>query len=500
MRIAFQLPKPLSVAFLVVACASRLPAQPVATPVPELFEPTTLGPHQAVELEPYVVDSQAALVRLELLATISPQAKLELNLFPGRSFVAVVERVEKRADMRFTVAGRLEEQPLSSFIIVVEQDAVAAIIRAPMLSQVFSLRYVGDGVHLIQDIDSALIPPCDVGPLQAGGAPNRPEDNQEEAGAPPRWVEFDWQDSVCSPPAPVFDVMIVYTTLARNAAGGANTINARCQLAIEQANQGYENSLINARLRLVYRGEVNYSENGTMQDHLDRLTDPDDGIMDGVHPLRNTYWADFVSLWVTGPGGGLGWCVAEADEAFSVARWTNATNSFTFEHEIGHNQGCQHDRANADCTSAYSYSYGWRWIGNSGTQWRTIMAYPPGTRIQNFSNPDVLADGQPTGVPVGATNEAHNAQTINFRATTVEAFRTTRFDIWVDFAYGGTYQFGTFSNPFNNVAEGVANIITGVGASELPNLWIKAGATSETPTISTPMVIRACGGVVVIGQ
>jgi hypothetical protein len=51
------------------------------------------------------------------------------------------------------------------------------------------------------------------------------------------------------------------------------------------------------------------------------------------------------------------------------------------------------------------------------------------------------------------------------------------------------------------VADGVSEIITpGVGANELPNLWIKAGTTSETATISKTMIIKACGGSVIIGN
>jgi hypothetical protein len=127
------------------------------------------------------------------------------------------------------------------------------------------------------------------------------------------------------------------------------------------------------------------------------------------------------------------------------------------------------------------------------------MSYK-GTRVAHFSNPDVSFDGQPTGVPIGDPNEAHNAQTIINRKSTCEGFRLTRYDIWVDFSVGGGGN-GTFSSPYNTVTNGANQIITpGVGANELPNLWIKSGSTSETATISKTMIIKACGGSVIIGN
>jgi hypothetical protein len=61
---------------------------------------------------------------------------------------------------------------------------------------------------------------------------------------------------------------------------------------VELTNEAYENSQIYARMCLVYRGEVTYNENGTYSDHISRLTNSTDGIIDGVHALRDTYRAD----------------------------------------------------------------------------------------------------------------------------------------------------------------------------------------------------------------
>ena len=85
------------------------------------------------------------------------------------------------------------------------------------------------------------------------------------------------------------------------------------------------------------------------------------------------------------------------------------------------------------------------------------------------------------------------------RRATCEAFQATRYDIWVDFAFGGS-EAGTFANPYNTITEGVNNLATpGVGASEIPNLYIKEGSTNWTGTIDKTMRISTCGGIVRIG-
>jgi hypothetical protein len=111
--------------------------------------------------------------------------------------------------------------------------------------------------------------------------------------------------------------------------------------------------------------------------------------------------------------------------AFTVVNHECATGYYSFAHELGHNMGCHHDRDNAT-TGLYPYSYGWRFTGVSGSLYRTIMAYAPGTRVQRFSNPDVTYDGVPTGVPIGFANQSHNAATINNSAYTVANFRQSR--------------------------------------------------------------------------
>jgi hypothetical protein len=430
------------------------------------------------------------MVNLNLLATSHPGARLNLNLLSDTSFSGTVERIKRRAQKRLTITGSLHDAPGSSFIIVVNEDVAVGGIRTNLPNELYQLHYLGDGAHMVSRVDPRLYPPEEDECFSTNElkSPGGDESDNDPGGYTEISEAFT---ESCTEPEAVFDVLMAYTTLARQAMGGTNAAIAQCQLAIDVANDAYDNSEVPARMRLVHTMELTFSESGDQCDWLDWLKS-----QSAVTTARDTYRADFVNM-LTSTGTGCGWCNVSAGSAYSVAKWTRAVNSWTLAHEIGHNQGCQHNRADAGCTGIYSYSYGWHFIGDSSTHWGTVMSYE-GTRVAHFSDPDISFDGQPTGVPIGDPNEAHNAQTIINRTSTCEGFRLTRYDIWVDFSAGGGN--GRFISPYDTLADGVSEIIIpGVGANELPNLWIKTGSTSETTTITKTMIIRACGGSVIIG-
>ncbi len=148
------------------------------------------------------------------------------------------------------------------------------------------------------------------------------------------------------------------------------------------ANQAYINSNIDMQLNVVYIGEINYVETGKISVSLTNLTSANDGQMDEIHTLRNHYGADQVVL-ITADADACGIAyvmqtvsTSFAPYAFSVVHddstYACLSNS-SFAHELGHNQGDAHDRANTSSPGAYSYSYGYRLCQTGG--FRTVMSY-----------------------------------------------------------------------------------------------------------------------------
>jgi hypothetical protein len=342
-------------------------------------------------------------------ALLAPGAdrRLELNLFENASFAVALEA----ADQADTWRGVVEGDPPGTFTMVRRGDRYAASIRVPG-HMTYRIRPLDNGLHLVQEIDESALAPCGNDIEHAVAVPG---------GAGPGVA-------AASGDTQVIDVLVVYTENVRNAAGGQGAIETEIDLFVAETNGAYANSLINTQLNLVYAGEVDYDDVEHSPDHLYLLTNPEDGELDEVHGLRYNHQADMVALLVSdAPYCGVAWLMWSNSpnmdgSMFSVTRWN--CGGLVFAHELGHNMGCCHapgDGGGCGSGGLYPYSVGYRYNGDGGTLWRTVMAYAPGTRIPHFSNPDVFFDGEPTGAP----GEADNALTIDQTSPTIAAFRST---------------------------------------------------------------------------
>jgi predicted outer membrane repeat protein len=238
----------------------------------------------------------------------------------------------------------------------------------------------------------------------------------------------------CSDDQSIVDVLCVYTTLAKNAAGGAANLQARFQNAIDAANGAFTNSGINTggvnrlQLRVAGYAEVTYDEVAPQWlNHLERVTNTSDGFMDNVHALRDAAKADTVALAIDDTrfiGGAAWWAIWDQKDAFSCVNWrTLGGGDLLFAHEIGHNFGCAHDYEN-DASAPTSYARG-HYFTHNGQTYGTIMSYPGTIRLPMYSNPNLIAPGtnKPAGVPVGQTRAAYNALMIQQTRWTLANYR-----------------------------------------------------------------------------
>ena len=232
-------------------------------------------------------------------------------------------------------------------------------------------------------------------------------------------------------PGPLIDVMVVYTPSSRDVVGGTAAIEALIDSYFVYTNMVYEASGVHHRFRLVYAQEIAYVESGNSITDLERLRDPDDGFMDEVHPLRDTWGADLVSLINTSGSAGVAYVMEELSIAFESSAFSAIgadtdpiPPGLVFAHETGHNMGCHHNNEPGGPRGLFCYSFGYR---TPDEQWRTIMSSSPGTYVDFFSSPDLEFMGQPLGVSGDGCppDAAHNVRSLNEAAETVAQFRPT---------------------------------------------------------------------------
>jgi len=387
---------------------------------PDLLTPPGLSRANAHRSsKPSVIRSRHGQVRKDLLSKLSTRQRggLRFNLFDDAAFDAVFTKRIKRSASSYTWFGDIVSEESGSFTLAVEKDVVIANIRVPGRG-CYQIRYSSGQLHEVREIDANSYFACG-GEMQMYES----QDLHTTAGFAGPIVPMDTGSQV--------DVMAVYTPASRSAEGGTVAMDALINLAIDEANQAYINSQINLSIRLVYKGEVDYTESGSASTDLDRLTNISDGHMDSVHDIRDTVGADMVCLFAELTDyGGIAWLMdfltsTFKSYAFSVVRRLQAVGtSDTFAHELGHNMGCAHAVGDGNPPSIrgeglYGYSHGWRFDGDGDTEYRTVMAYSPGQNIRYFSNPDVFYDGQPTG----NENLEDNTRSINNAAYTVANWR-----------------------------------------------------------------------------
>jgi hypothetical protein len=270
---------------------------------------------------------------------------------------------------------------------------------------------------------------------------------------------------------PFVDVMVVYTDGARAAIGSHGAARLLSLLAVDTANEIYIDSGVDHRLRMARMYEVTYDETGgTHNDHLDAITD-EDGVIDGVHDIRDAVGADVVTFMIDDldPGVGCGTCITyglawrpsnessdNEDVAFHTCHWENmATPTWSMQHEAGHNFGAYHDDQQVPTDYIALYGRGHYWNNSAGTRERSIMCRNAlgGTRIPYFSNPDVDFNGNATG---DSTHDA--ARLFDLTSDTVSGYRAaSSTTVYVDTDWTGSEN-GTNSNPYDTLWEGYINV------------------------------------------
>ena len=214
----------------------------------------------------------------------------------------------------------------------------------------------------------------------------------------------------------------MYTTKTASAKGGDAGMKSHIGSAVAHINLSFRKSKINATVKLVGTGKMNYDSKGNLSAAMSKLRKDS-----AAKALRNSKKADLVSLMVTGSSGGaagLGSVMpsskGNAAACYSVVHQKWAINNGSFAHELGHNLGSNHcwDQGGK---GVFKYSHGHRWKGTDGKGYRSIMSYSKNgdKRTDYFSNPKVSYKGKPTG----DTTKADNGRAFKVTAKAVSKYK-----------------------------------------------------------------------------
>ena len=374
-----------------------------AQSLPRLFDAAQPG---AKPTERPVRPHQARKARLRLNVLDAPA--FELNLFDNANRVVTRTKVERPAADRFVWHGRTDDDGFVT-IAVVKGVATGTVF---LDGRSFEFKSDADGDYTIDELNAAAFPTEDP-PLDAFDVAGDPR--TDETGTA----------TIAADGVVEIDVMVLWTPAARAAAGGTLAIQSLVLSAVANANLSYTNSLVGARLRLVHSSEVAFTETTSIATDLGYLRTSGDGKLDVAQTLREQYKADIVTLLGDGYAArgacGVGYMMgfpstSFASIAFNIVDRTCAAGYLSYAHEVGHNQGLNHDPANASGTPSYTYAYGYQ---DPSGLFRTVLLYGGATRIPFFSSPAVLYLARVTG-----TSTQDNARALRGTAPIVAAFRT----------------------------------------------------------------------------
>jgi hypothetical protein len=362
------------------------------------------------------------------LDRLSARETLSLSLFDGLAVTAVRDRVERNQD-GLTWVGHVRGKRFSHVTLATRGALVSGLIGWP--GRTYRVSWISGDLHVLQRVVEAGSTPCRAEATPEADAGGRTIERLTSLTAPAAEI---------SAPAirplgaeAVVDVLVVYTTAARDAEGSDAAMRNMIDVGMADANQAFVNSNVGVRLQWGYM-RVDYEETGDGIGDLARLREGV-GTFAAVHAVRNQQGYDLVQL-ITKRMRGCGWGYTSLQPSmgFSIVwRGCYRDGRFSATHEIGHNFGSDHERSDAGPGRAFDFSVGYREPG----RFRTVMATEcsddtqrcPGCApcpvIQHFSNPDVNdpGSGRPTGIPIGQPDAANNAASINETRWQVAAYR-----------------------------------------------------------------------------
>ncbi|MCH8558001.1 MAG: T9SS type A sorting domain-containing protein [Balneolia bacterium] len=379
---------------------------------------------------------------------VSADSKLDVSLFDNTSVTFEVSRLSSHLNQTQSAITKAVDGRSVYMVSAWQDERYASNIIDYENGRFYTIRYSDEhGVHLLSEISYEQM---DV--LQCGldhSAMDKQHEMMHLAGegrpVPFPQIPTELLDETTA----TIDVMLVYTPFAAQwAQANEGGIDVSVSLMMAMSQLAMDLSEIDLEFRLVALKEVDYDERDESSlTHIQRLTagphldlgEEFSGYMEEVHEYRDQYGADLVGmLAVISDVGGLAWILNNPqglpDFGFSFNRIQQLTRTFTLVHEFGHNFGSNHSRLQnsnpaPEAGGLFEYSTGWRWTGDNGTSYASVMAYNEGSiPAPVFSSPDLSWGGGQAGTLNDPTGPADNARSIQEIRHVIAGYRANVTD------------------------------------------------------------------------
>lgn len=244
--------------------------------------------------------------------------------------------VERTAPTKwgYSLSGRVAGGSVGFVTLVAHEEAVAGTIWTS--NSAYELKHMAGGVHTLREVTNAQPLSC-----AAGGY-----SDITPAGALARSGDDDGS---------VVDILIVWTPAYEERSGSTQDVLLHIEMLIAHINDAFDRSGALVSLNLVGAQKLDEDSFLSVGGEFMRLANPNDGYWDEVHDWRDAQGADLVHMLTTALGR------PRAGGAFGIG----GHNPRTFAHEIGHNMGLRHERAEINemtsglggPMSAYDYGF-----------------------------------------------------------------------------------------------------------------------------------------------